>query len=282
MRQVCSIVVHHRNFPGVLDTVGDLLREGVPPEHVLIVDNSEDGFSAAAIRGHWAGAIKVLEVPNRGYGAGVNAGLGEVAALTLPFTLVMTHEVRLGEGALCELERALSTDARAAAAGPTLISPATGREWSRGGKLTRLLNIPVHVGHLAPAPQPTSGFPVTRAWLDGACVLYRSAAIWALPMSEEFFLYVEEVELHTRMRKAGWRILWVPAAMATQDSAGAPPFYLARNVQWFQRLHGNRAQQMLTVPAIIARRWLRRLIRGGPANEMRGLVEGWIAGRGLR
>jgi GT2 family glycosyltransferase len=101
-------------------------------------------------------------------------------------------------------------------------------------------------------------------------------------MSEEFFLYVEEVELHTRMRKAGWRILWVPAAMATQDSAGAPPFYLARNVQWFQRLHGNRAQQMLTVPAIIARRWLRRLIRGGPANEMRGLVEGWIAGRGLR
>jgi GT2 family glycosyltransferase len=59
-----------------------------------------------------------------------------------------------------------------------------------------------------------SGFYHTRHeqdWVTGAFFLMRKEAMDAVGLfDEDFFLYVEEVELSTRFKKAGWKIWYLP------------------------------------------------------------------------
>jgi GT2 family glycosyltransferase len=49
--------------------------------------------------------------------------------------------------------------------------------------------------------------------LMGACMLIRSEVLDAAGLlDEEFFIYSEEVDLCTRIRRSGWRLFWVPSA----------------------------------------------------------------------
>jgi GT2 family glycosyltransferase len=264
----------------VLDTVADLLRAGIAPADLIVIDNSEDEALVAALRTRLPTAVRVLEVANAGYGPALNVGLDALATNVSrhPFVLTVTHEVRLRASALRALVTALESEPRAAAAGPTLVTPGNDEYWSLGGGLSRWLNVPVHVtdDHAADAKHQSS---VSRDWLDGACILYRSAVVDRLRFRDEFFLYFEEVDLHIRMRRLGWRVLWVPAARASQSTKGTPPFLLARNLHRFQGLHGNRAQRLATTPTVIVRKAVRHGLRGGPDGEIAALVRGWIAAR---
>lgn len=67
-----------------------------------------------------------------------------------------------------------------------------------------------------------AGWPATFAhdvdWLVGAALLCRRAAleqvrIAAGPFDERFFMYSEEMDLGCRLRAAGWRVRYIPAAV---------------------------------------------------------------------
>ena len=83
-----------------------------------------------------------------------------------------------------------------------------------------------------------------RAWLDGAFCLYRADLLRAMPFRTDFFLYFEETELHTRIRKAGYGVAWVPTASVEQSSTGVPPRLLGRNLQKYQHLHARRPSSL--------------------------------------
>ena len=68
---LAAVVIHHRRFPEVLDTVCSVVEAGVPVESVLVVDNSEDDDTARGLRAAAVG-WRVHTMPNRGYGAAAN------------------------------------------------------------------------------------------------------------------------------------------------------------------------------------------------------------------
>ena len=50
-------------------------------------------------------------------------------------------------------------------------------------------------------------------WLVGACLMIRRDAYSQVgPLDERFFMYSEEVEFQHRLRAAGWRVVYLPAA----------------------------------------------------------------------
>lgn len=127
----------------------------------------------------------------------------------------------------------------------------------------------------APATKPRD-----RQWLDGAFCLYRTAALM-VGMREDFFLYTEELEFHTRLRSLGYRVVWAPESVATQQTDGTPSYYQARNIQIFLRLWGNRFQQTVAVPYLVMRECLVRAVRRRSTPNaslplsLRGLRDGW-------
>lgn len=279
--QLATVVVHHRRYPDVLTTIDALLAQGCDPRAFVVVDNSEDDELYERLAAGLPEDIMLIGVANEGYGPAVNAGLRQLrevdAARDRGLVLVSTHEALPGPEAVERLVQTLERDPSLAAAGPALVmSTAEGlTTWSLGGRLTRFLREPRHHGAGLP-PEAIDGRPPRRCdWLDGAFCVYRRQALPVDPFRPDFFMYFEETELHTRLRRSGMTLACVPSAVVEQSSGGAPAFLLARNLQIFQRLHGRLVHRLLTVPAVISRKVVRRIMRGGPPGEIRDLLRGW-------
>lgn len=267
---VGAVVVHHRRFPEVLGTVDGVVTAGVPAEAVLVVDNSEDPATAEALRAAARG-WRVHVMPNRGYGAAANAGVSMLPDHDV--VLVLTHESLVDARSLAALVGALAADPAVAAAGPGLLLTDGGRVWSRGGTLTPRLRLPRHLL----ATDPGSGPVRDVDWLDGACVAYRRSALAEHPFREDFFLYVEETELHTRLRGAGMRVVAVDAATAVQSTAGMPAYWGCRNTVLFQRTHGT-AFSRRAAPLYFTARTMAVALRTRQWHELRQALHGLAAG----
>lgn len=275
--ELCCIVVHHRNFPDVLDTVTDLLHQGIASTDILVVDNSGDRDLVLKLRSALPEGVQLEIVPNRGYGHAANAGLDAISRRSkLPSSvLISTHETRIREGSIAELAGHLEADEGLAAVGPLLVQ----REepfaiWSAGGKLSPLLRRPVHVLSVPSTPSP-------RDWLDGAFVLYRYAPLASRRFDELYEMYFEETDLHLKLSADGWRIAVVPTVVVAQSTNGTPPRYLGRNAFLFSHRHSGD----LRLAPYLARESLRLWVRGDARSTRldaqrefwKGVLDGWRA-----
>lgn len=91
-------------------------------------------------------------------------------------------------------------------------------------------------------------------WVVGACLLCRSEAVRQVRgFDEEFFMYSEELDLCRRLRDAGWRVGYCPAAVVVHHEAkSSDQVPTARHirfntskVRYFRKHHGRAASSFL-------------------------------------
>lgn len=270
---VSAVVVHHNRHDIIGKVVQGLLDTGISPERLIVVDNSESPEAEGSLRAAVSPA-RVVFVENHGYGAAANDGLAALAtsANPTPYTLIATHEVEVSASCIQQLASTLDTNPSLGAVGPALRSGLPdGDIWSIGGGFTRITHCPVHRKDL-PVPSRLGG-PAECAWLDGALVLYRNAALPKRPFDESFFLYMEEVDLHLRLRLSGWLVAVLPTARAAQQSDGTPPFYFARNLRQLNRRHLPASRRWIATAIPIIRR-AGGLLATGKISMFRQILSG--------
>ncbi|KKX98240.1 glycosyltransferase family 2 protein [Microbacterium sp. Ag1] len=273
---VACIVVHHRSPDTVLQTIASLESAGIARNNILVVDNSGDDELVGRLEERGTAAI---QTENRGYAAAANVGLEELrrSGRARAFTLIATHEVLPEADAVREL-REVMADERVAVAGPTLLHGAPARTWSEGGRLSPVLRIPSH--HREEDAGARHG--VDRDWLDGAFTLYRTADLEAHRLDEIYFLYFEETDLHTRLRRAGKRVVWVPSAAVHQESSGTPPRLIGRNLFLFHHKLFSNTSGRCAVGVQFARAVAKAVLRRRDSFAAAGqILAGWRDGERL-
>jgi GT2 family glycosyltransferase len=282
---VAAVVVHHRSYESVVTTVARILSEGVPPNKIVVVDNSEQPDMVASLAAMLPTGVSVTFEANAGYGAAVNRGVRwhvehQTQAIYL---LISTHESLPEVGAVRALREALEENNSAAAAGPLLVTGSSSSlVWSTGGTFTTFLGLPRHAGHKSDRAQLQDAGCSSVSWVDGAFLLFRRAVIEANPIDERFFLYMEETDHHAQLRRQGWQILMEPRAVVWQSSNGIPPYYQTRNIQLFQAKNGNLFQRFSSAPYIILRAIARDLLKRSGTSTWKPLLSGMRAGLQFR
>lgn len=265
LKKIVAVVVHHRSYDSVGGVIEALLAQGISCQNILVVDNSEEPDKLTELRQKIDPNVQITHTPNRGYAAAVNHAIGHFLsrAETPEYFLVSTHEARPSEGAVAHLQHALEQNPRAAVAGPTLISGIQEQYvWSTGGYIDAVTGVPAHHDHRSSISSLERYNSVTRrSWLDGAFLLYRWKDISERTVPEDYFLYMEETDLHLSMGKSGREVVWVPQARVWQQSGGIPPFYFARNIRIFLRAHGGLLRAILVPPLIVTRRIVGDMVR---------------------
>ncbi len=275
---VAAVVVHHRSYDTLPVTVQGLVGQGVAAERVVVIDNSEEPAQRFRLEIGLPPGVHVQYVANRGYGAGVNAGLDLLRSRggDVRYVLVSSHESRADVGAVSRLRQALEDDPTAAVAGPTLVTGEDSdlRTWSEGGYLARVTHRPQHHGYregVTPRPdQP----PVHRQWLDGAFLLYRRSDLDRYRFSEDYFLYMEETDLHLRLGRAGRTAVWVPSAVVWQSSHGVPGFWYARNLRLLYARNDRAWRRGLVARGLALRRLAGAIARGRARADAGPLLKG--------
>jgi N-acetylglucosaminyl-diphospho-decaprenol L-rhamnosyltransferase len=193
-------------------------RRGDVAIDVLVIDNaSSDSSHTRAVTAHpWARLI--ANPANRYLSPAWNQGLRETQA---PLVLLLNPDAELWEGTLADLERVAQAHPRAAIVGPGIREP-DGRMYASGRAFPSVADA---LGHAFLSPFDRDN-PFTRRyqldgwdrttervvdWVSGAAMLVRRAAIEEVgPFDEGFPLYAEELDMATRLKAAGWQVLYTP------------------------------------------------------------------------
>lgn len=232
-------------------TLASLREQTLPPERVVLVDNSSTDRSLEVASASRL-ALDVVRFPeNRGFCAAANEALRRTSS---PWVLSLNPDCRLSREFLERLVQAAEHHGVGSASsllmradGPTLepgdrvdsagmVVAASGRHFDRGaGRRVR--------------PEWTR-----PAWVfgaSGAAALYRRAALdeVAYPggevFDETFFAYREDADLAWRLQRRGWRCLFWPEARG----------YHARGLRPEQRRRGSQEINRHSVRNRFLLRW---------------------------
>jgi GT2 family glycosyltransferase len=219
---------------------------------VIFVDNSSTDDTVARLQRHRRATV-LAQPENRGYAAAINVGLERTH--DAPAVLVLNPDLALGAGSIPRL-LAASRDAGIGIVVPQIRTPdgAIFRSLRREPTVGRALGAAVMGGRVAglfPRLSETVGDHGSYLerhdvdWATGAAMLVtRDCVEKTGPWDESFFLYSEETDFAERARRAGFRIVYEPAALVTHtggDSMTSPRLrsMLALNsVRYFRRRHG--------------------------------------------
>jgi GT2 family glycosyltransferase len=171
----------------------DEIRLGLAPFHVTLLATGENlGFTGGN---------------NRGFQVALERGAHWIATVN--------DDTEIAPDAVRKLVDALIEHPDAAAASPSMLAAApAGTLWWGGGTLSipRAIGRHDRYGH-ALAALPPAAAPVDVTFLTGCAILFRGSVLASLgAFRDDYFMYGEDVELSLRYRRAGFRLLWVPAA----------------------------------------------------------------------
>ena len=204
-------------IPGCLQA----LRDHAPAAaEIVVVDNASQDDTATVIARDWPSVTLVRLPSNLGFAAANNRG---IRATTGDRLLLVNPAAMVTPQAVARLMAALDDDPAVAIAGPRLvdgdglvelsfgpqISP-----WGEAWQKLRVRGLERNWPLIAAAVERETQRPQYPDWVSGACWLARRSVLEAVGLFDErFFLYTEDVDLCARVRIAGHRVAFVPAAV---------------------------------------------------------------------
>jgi N-acetylglucosaminyl-diphospho-decaprenol L-rhamnosyltransferase len=239
---------------------------------VVVVDNaSSDGSAERSTAGH-PDVRLIRNRANRGFARAANQG---IEATSAPFILLLNPDAEVVGGTLASLVKVATERPRAGAIGVLVRNP----DRSIQPSARRVPKLGEALGHAFLGPvMPSNRF--TRAyimadwdrtseraveWVSGSAMLLRRSALDEVGTFDEgYFMYVEDVDLCTRLRRGGWTVLFCPElevvhqiGVSTRGQRGRMAFEHSRSIQrYFEKFHA-RGAGVLLVPFVRGALWLR-------------------------
>ena len=208
--------------------------EGMEHE-VLVLDNASGDGSAEAVRERHP-EVRLFALERREGKADNDSRL--LKAARGRYCLLLNEDSELRDGAAATLLAALDADPAAGAAGAQLLTS----EGEPTACAWRLPDIPWALAaavfsHERVAVQSTGTEVREVGWVQSSAMLVRREAAEQVGwLDGDFFVYSDETDFCRRLRDAGWRILFVPAAEALHhDQLGTDSAAMRRRIVEFHR-----------------------------------------------
>lgn len=184
---------------------------------IIIVDNNSIDESSSIIRGEFPAINWLQNEKNLGFATANNQGINQSKG---QFILLLNPDTEVKPRAIEVLLQVMVDDSTIGACGSKLVNQDGSLQLScypfptLANEIVRLH----HLEKLFPQTQypmdewnKNLSYPVDN--IQGASLLLRKAALDEVGLLDEsFFIYTEEVDLNYRLKKAGWKNLYVPTS----------------------------------------------------------------------
>ena len=253
---IVSVVIPNWNGRSHLERCLEALRcQTLAAFEVVVVDNASNDGSLEMLQEHFPWVRTIASPRNVGFAAANNLG---IRASTAPFVATLNNDTeprpdwleRLVEPALADVGIGMVASKMLFAHRPGTINSAgialdrAGIAWDRLGG------------------EPDAGTGATTE-VFGPCAgaaLYRRQMLDEIGLfDEDFFAYLEDVDLAWRARLSGWRCLYAPAAAvyhvhSATGVEGSPfkSYHLGRNKVWSIAKNYPAPQLYMALPLIVA------------------------------
>jgi GT2 family glycosyltransferase len=200
---------------------------------IVVVDNASPERDIEQLATNFPDVRFIFGQQNHGYAAANNIGL---AASSGRYVALLNPDTVLQDTVFATLVRWLDAHPDVGAVGPHLRQPdGAPQPYSYGATPTPWYLLRRVWAHLRDGYLHTwqGDTPQDVDWVAGTCLVARRVALEQIGgLDERFFLYFEDVDLGMRLRRAGWRIVFLPTASITHIGGGSVGAYTQ---QWYDR-----------------------------------------------
>jgi N-acetylglucosaminyl-diphospho-decaprenol L-rhamnosyltransferase len=254
------------------DVVGDCLasiERHAPDCALVVVDNASADDTRGLVRAARPATL-IASSENEGFSRANNRGLATVES---EFALVLNPDARLTDSTIPRLLEAADRSSDAWALGPLTRDPDGRIQVSFGPDLSpwsemrqRRLVRGVRAGDSRATAEIASLTAVERDvdWVSGSCMLLRMEPARAVGFFDpRYFLYEEDADLCLRLRRAGGRVRFIPAAevihalgTSMAKAGGRSSRHYDESHQLYYRLHRNLIERAILRVTVAAKRLL--------------------------
>ena len=232
---VSVVVVNYNGRQFLEDCFRSLTQQVYNNYEIILVDNGSKDDSISFMTEHYPDVRIVQLSSNTGFAGGTNAGIKEARG---EYILTLNNDTIVDSHLLDEIVRPMQLDGHVGMCGAKMLFPdgrinstaicisRSGAAWDRG------------------MGEPDKGqYDVTEE-VFGACAgaaLYRKTMLDVIGLfDEDFFLYMEDVDLAFRAQLSGWKCIYVPTARVIHVHGGTSDpgsdtsvYYGNRNLLWY-------------------------------------------------
>jgi hypothetical protein len=181
---------------------------------VIVVDNGSQDGSTVAVSKKYPQVKVIANSSNLGFARANNQALTSTADR---YCLLLNSDTELTSGALQGMVEFMENNPRVGIAGAKFLNKDGSMQNSFDNiptLTTEILNKSL-LRALFPRKYPSKKSPITAPLevesVIGACMLIRREALDEVGLlDEDYFLFLEETDLCFRMRKTGWKVLYLP------------------------------------------------------------------------
>lgn len=253
-----TTVVVNWNTVDLLDDCLASIVTATPPgtdNEIVVVDNGSTDGSVEHLERHWPQVRVIANEDNVGFCRANNQAIRVSGA---PYLLLVNTDARLPAGAVAELLAYFDRDERAAVVGPRLVyGDGSFQRWTAGRipapvpMAVFLLGLdrvgPRRLRRESVYLAEDTGTPFRPEWVSSAVMAVRRSALDDVGLlDEDIFVYMDDVDLCERARRAGWTVWYAAGTTATHFMGSssravtgrASPAALRALNSWYGRRHG--------------------------------------------
>lgn len=253
MPLVFVIVLNYNGKADTLECLRSLTRAAYPDFQVLVVDNASADGSVEAIKQEFP-RLKILQnTENLGFAGGNNVGIRYALEQGADYIFLLNNDTVVDPGFLDELVNAGESDPGIGILGSLIYYFNRPREvWFAGGKIYWSAGTARHLTDIPDVPRE-SDFITGCAFMIKRHVVEKTGLF-----NPDYFLYYEDTDWSTRVKRAGFKLVVVPASLVWHKEMGAVggrsplhEYYVTRNNLLFMRKNASVLCRLAFVPAFI-------------------------------
>ena len=216
MTEVSIVIVSYNTCAAVERCIEAIRAQETIYEHkIIVVDNASRDGTVERIRSRWSDVSVLVAETNLGFARACNLGILQSSS---EFILLLNSDTVVHAGAIDALLGKLLQDKRVAVVGPRLINLNGVTESSFGSPLTPFTELFRLLVQWCVARNVRPVLSLVRlwasrsrftAWVSGACLLVRrNVAADVGFLDERYFMYFEDIDFCSSIRKLGHRVLF--------------------------------------------------------------------------
>ena len=248
---------------------------------IIVVDNGSTDGSVQWLREYWSSVRVIANSENLGFPAAVNQGIQASAAVHVA---TLNNDTQVEPGWLAALVETIESDSRVGMCASKML-------FAHSPEVINSAGVCIDRACIAwdwQGGEPDANQELQPSQVFGACAgaaLYRRAMLEEIGgFDQDFFMYLEDVDVAWRARLAGWHCLYTPKARvlhrhSASSVEGSPlkNFYAGRNKVWLVIKNYPVPAGWLYLPMVVLYdlvTWPYRQILRGDWSSVRGRWDG--------
>lgn len=290
--KVFIIILNWNGCNDTIECIESLKKIDYPNFYVVVVDNASSDQSIDIIPRKYRD-ISFIEVKkNMGFAGGNNIGIKYALEHGAEYVLLLNNDTTVEPDFLSQLVEA-AQNTGAGILGPKIyFYYERAKIWFGGGNINWLKTKGTHAHYMEiEKKEVIKKEPAETEYVSGCCLLVKKEVIDKIGLlSEDYFLYYEDADWCLRAKKAGWHIIFVPAAKIFHKHSRSAIehsfpyiYYHSRNGLILGARFGSAALTYLLSFWIFAKQLIKLLIgynRDWARPAIKGVVDFWLTKKG--